>query len=264
MTKLTIPIPFQKNKNSEKKIVTVGGVAIGGGRPVVIAGPCTIESESQLMQIAHAVKDAGCAVLRGGTFKARTSPHSFQGLGEAGVALLLKAKKETGLPVTSEIIDATQVDLFADIDLIQIGARSMQNVTLLKAVGGMGKPVLLKRGLSATIEEWLLAAEYLSLAGCDQIILCERGIRTFETATRNTLDLSAVALLKQLTDLPVIADPSHATGLSNLVPPMCNAAIAAGADGLMLEVHPDPKSALCDGDQAILPAQLFEILKTIQ
>ena len=252
-----------ENKNSEKNIVKIGNVIIGGDKPIVIAGPCTIENEDQLMEIAFAVKDSGCHILRGGTFKARTSSHSFPGLGETGIRLLLKAKKETGLPVTSEIIDATQLDHFADIDLIQIGARSMQNVVLLKAVGAMGKPVLLKRGLSATLEEWLLAAEYLVTAGCKEIILCERGIRTFETATRNTMDLSAIALLKQQTNLTVIADPSHATGLSSLVPPMCGAAIAAGADGLMLEVHPDPDTALCDGPQAILPETLFDITRTI-
>lgn len=263
MSSINIPEPFTKHQTTDT-IIHIGNAVIGNGHPCIIAGPCTIENETQLMTIAYAVKDADCDLLRGGTFKARTSPHSFGGLGKAGIDLLLKAKKETGLPVTSEIIDATQIDLFSDIDLIQIGARSMQNVALLKAVGSMGKPVLLKRGLCATIEEWLCAAEYLYLAGCRNIILCERGIRTFETATRNTLDLSAVAFLKQHTQLPVIVDPSHGTGISSLVPPMSAASIAAGADGLMLEVHPDPISALCDGPQAILPKVLFEITKKIK
>lgn len=238
-------------------------VAIGGGHFAMIAGPCSVESESQIISLAHSVKAAGANLLRGGAFKPRTSPYAFQGLRENGLDLLVKAKKETGMPIVTELMSIRHIDLFKDVDLVQIGARNMQNFELLKEVGRMGKPVLLKRGLANTIEEWLMSAEYIMSEGCKDIILCERGIRTFEPLTRNTLDLSAIPLLKELTHLPVIVDPSHASGLSRLVKPLSLAAVGVGSDGLMIEVHNDPPHALCDGAQSIRPEQFADIVNRI-
>jgi len=231
---------------------TIGGVEIGGVKPVVIAGPCAVESEEQLLQIAIAVKMNGAQGLRGGVFKPRSSPYSFQGLGEVGLKYLAAAKKQTGLFTVVEITSAGQIPYISDyVDILQIGARNMQNFELLKAVGRSMKPVLLKRGLSATIQELLQAAEYILYEGNTRVILCERGIRTFETSTRNTLDINAIPLLKQFTHLPVFADPSHGTGRRDLVIPVAKAALAAGADGLMIEVHPNPDAAISDGMQSI-------------
>lgn len=243
----------------EDTVVNVGGVEIGGDNFAVIAGPCSVETEKQIIGVAEAVKKAGAKILRGGAFKPRTSPYSFQGLRETGLELLLKAKKETGLPIVTEIMSVRHIDLFCDVDLIQIGARDMQNYELLKEVGKTGKPVLLKRGFCNTIEEWLMSAEYVMSEGSKDVILCERGIRTFEPYTRNTLDLSAIPVLKELTHLPVIVDPSHASGLSRLVKPLSLAAVGAGSDGLMIEVHNDPPHALCDGAQSVRPEQFEDI-----
>ena len=247
----------------EDTIVDVGGHKFGGNNFQIIAGPCSIESEKQIIDIALAVKQAGANLLRGGAFKPRTSPYAFQGLREDGLQLLIKAKQETGMPIVTELMSIRHIDLFADVDLVQIGARNMQNFELLKEVGRMGKPVLLKRGLANTIEEWLMSAEYVMSEGCKDVILCERGIRTYETFTRNTLDLSAIPLLRELTHLPVIVDPSHASGLSRLVKPLSLAAVGAGADGLMIEVHNDPPHALCDGAQSIRPEQFADIVSRI-
>lgn len=247
----------------EDTIVDVNGVKFGGDNFVFIAGPCSVETEAQIIEVAKAVKNAGANVLRGGAFKPRTSPYSFQGLRETGIDLLLKAKKETGLPIVTEIMSVRHIDLFQDVDIIQIGARDMQNFELLKEVGKTKKPVLLKRGLCNTIEEWLMSAEYLMSEGCKDVILCERGIRTFEPYTRNTLDLSAIPLLKELTHLPVIVDPSHASGISRLVKPLSLATVGSGADGLMIEVHNNPKKAWCDGAQSITPIQFDEIVKKV-
>lgn len=249
--------------NENKKAINVGGVKIGGGNFVRIAGPCSIESEEQIIEIAKAVKCAGAQILRGGAFKTRTSPYAFQGLKEAGIQMLLKAKEETGLPIISEITTARTIDLFENVDIIQIGARNMQNFDLLQELGKTDKPILLKRGLASTLQELLLSAEYIMREGNDNIILCERGIRTYETYTRNTLDLSAIPALRELTNLPVIVDPSHATGKASLVPSMALAATAAGADGIMLEVHNNPSCALCDGDQSLTPAQFSDLMKSI-
>lgn len=232
-------------------VIKVGDAIFDRHHFPVISGPCSVESEEQIVMVARAVKRSGAKILRGGAFKPRTSPYSFQGLGEEGLRFLLAAKKDTGLPIISEIMNQTQVQLFDEVDIIQIGARNMQNFDLLKAVGAMGKPVLLKRGLANTIEDLLLSAEYLLASGCRDVILCERGIRTFETATRNTLDLSCVPLLKQKTHLPVIVDPSHATGIRSLVGPLSRAILAVGADGLMVETHNNPATALCDGSQSL-------------
>ncbi|MDI3522574.1 MAG: 3-deoxy-7-phosphoheptulonate synthase [Bacillota bacterium] len=238
----------------EPTVVKVGGVAIGGPEVVVIAGPCAVESEEQILATARTVKAAGARILRGGAFKPRSSPYSFQGLGEEGLRLLALARAETGLPIVTEVLDVRTLEtVAAQADMIQIGARNMQNFELLREVGVLKLPVLLKRGLSATIEEWLLAAEYIMREGNSQIVLCERGIRSFDTATRNTLDLAAVPLLHRLSHLPVIVDPSHATGKWRLVTPMSLAAVAAGADGLIIEVHPDPTAALSDGPQSLTP-----------
>ena len=231
-------------------IVQTGSIKIGEGFFHVIAGPCSIESEEQLCTIAQEVKKSGATLLRGGAFKPRTSPYSFQGLETDGLKLLLKAKKLTGLPIVTEIMGQDQIDDFADVDIIQVGARNMQNFRLLKALGQLRKPILLKRGLANTIEEFLMSAEYIMAGGNENVILCERGIRTFETMVRNTLDISAIPLLKQQSHLPVIIDPSHAAGIAWMVNPLAKAAIAAGADGLMIEVHNDPKNALCDGAQS--------------
>ncbi len=247
----------------EDTIVDINGVKFGGENFQIIAGPCSIESESQIIEVAKAVKKAGASVLRGGAFKPRTSPYSFQGLRNTGLELLLKAKQETGLPIVTEIMSERHIDLFRDVDIIQIGARNMQNFELLKTVGKTRKPVLLKRGLAATIEEWLMSAEYLISEGTKDIILCERGIRTFEPYTRNTLDLSAIPLLKELTHLPVVVDPSHASGLARLVKPMSLAAVGAGTDGLMIEVHNNPKCALCDGAQSLRPEEFEDVVKSV-
>jgi 3-deoxy-7-phosphoheptulonate synthase len=222
-----------------------------------------VENEKQIIGVAQAVKEAGATILRGGAFKPRTSPYAFQGLRDEGIRLLLKAKEETGLPIVTEIMSEIHIDLFRDVDIVQIGARDMQNFELLKAVGRMKKPVVLKRGIAATVQEWLMSAEYLMSEGCHDIVLCERGIRTYETTTRNTLDISAVPVLKELTHLPVIVDPSHASGVARLVKPLSKAAAAAGADGVMIEVHNDPPRALCDGAQSLRPEQFKEVVEEV-
>ena len=248
----------------EDTIVDVGGHKIGGDNFTVIAGPCSVESESQIIEVAKAVKASGASMLRGGAFKPRTSPYAFQGLKDSGIELLLKAKQETGLPIVTELLSVNHLDLFRDVDVIQIGARNMQNFELLKEVGKTGKPILLKRGLANTLQELLMSAEYIMAEGDCQVILCERGIRTFETMTRNTLDLSAVPVLKDKTHLPIIIDPSHATGIAKLVEPMSLAAVGAGTDGLIIEVHNDPKRALCDGAQSLDPMQFNTLMGKIQ
>ena len=245
-------------------IIEVGNARIGGGYFAMIAGPCSVESEAQIVEVAQAVKASGANLLRGGAFKPRTSPYAVQGMGAEGIRLLLKAKEATGLPIVTEIMNISTLDLFADVDVIQVGARNMQNFDLLKELGKTKKPILLKRGLANTIQELLMSAEYIMSEGNEKVILCERGIRTFETATRNTLDLSAVAVLHNLTHLPVVVDPSHATGKAELVPPMTMAAAAAGADGIMVEVHNNPAAALCDGAQSLTPAQFDELNRRVQ
>ena len=245
-------------------IVEVGNhVRIGGGYFVTIAGPCSVESEEQIIEVAQAVKASGAEILRGGAFKPRTSPYAFQGLKGEGIRLLLEAKKETGLPIITELMNINDLPLFNDVDIIQIGARNMQNFDLLKEVGKTKKPILLKRGLANTLQELLMSAEYIMSEGNENVILCERGIRTFETYTRNTLDVSAVPALHELSHLPVIVDPSHATGKAKLVPTMAAAAVAAGCDGLMVEVHNNPACALCDGAQSLTPAQFDELNRKI-
>lgn len=239
------------------------GVKIGGGNFAMIAGPCSVETEEQIIEVAQAVKAAGANVLRGGAFKPRTSPYAFQGLGGEGIRLLLEAKKATGLPICTELMNLVHLDLFAEVDVIQIGARNMQNFDLLKEVGKTRKPILLKRGLSSTLQELLMSAEYIMSEGNENVILCERGIRTYETATRNTLDLSCVPVLHSLTHLPVVVDPSHATGKAYLVPPMAAAAAASGADGIMIEVHNDPAHALCDGAQSLTPEQFADLNRRV-
>lgn len=240
-------------------IVQIGDVKIGGGHFAMIAGPCSVENEEQIIQVAIAVKEAGASILRGGAFKPRTSPYAFQGLKDEGIRLLLEAKKITGMPIITEIMNIKSLDLFADVDIIQVGARNMQNFDLLQELGKTNKPILLKRGLANTLQELLMSAEYIMSEGNDQIILCERGIRTYETYTRNTLDLSAIPVLHNLTHLPVVVDPSHATGKASLVPSMTAAAVAAGTDGIMIEVHNDPTCALCDGAQSITPDQFAQL-----
>ena len=258
-----------KNANrkfhAEDTVVDIGGKAkIGGGHFEIIAGPCSVENEEQIVYVAKRVKAAGAKLLRGGAFKPRTSPYAFQGLHEEGIRLLLLAKQETGLPIVTEIMDVNHLPLFEDVDVIQVGARNMQNFELLKELGQIRKPILLKRGLANTIQEWLMSAEYIMAGGNDQVILCERGIRTFETATRNTLDLAAVPVLHKLTHLPVVVDPSHATGAARYVRPMALAAAACGADGLMIEVHNDPPHALCDGPQSLTPEQFDEVASAVR
>ena len=241
-------------------IIEVGNARIGGGYFAMIAGPCSVESEEQIIEVARAVKASGAQILRGGAFKPRTSPYAFQGLKGEGIELLLKAKADTGLPIITEIMNINDLDLFHDIDIIQVGARNMQNFDLLRELGKTDKPILLKRGLANTLQELLMSAEYIMSKGNEKVILCERGIRTFEPATRNTLDLSAVSVLHELSHLPVVVDPSHATGKVSLVPPMALAATAAGADGLMIEVHNNPAKALCDGAQSMTPAQFDDLM----
>ncbi len=245
-------------------IVSVGSVKIGGGYFAMIAGPCSVESEVQIIEVASAVKASGADILRGGAFKPRTSPYAFQGMKGEGVRLLLEAKKATGLPIITELMNINDLPLFADVDIIQVGARNMQNFDLLKELGKTDKPILLKRGLANTFQELLMSAEYIMSEGNEQVILCERGIRTFETYTRNTLDLSAVPALHELSHLPVVIDPSHATGRAALVPPMAVAAAAAGADGIMVEVHNNPACALCDGAQSLTPDQFDELNRRIR
>ncbi len=244
-------------------VINVNGIKIGGGNFCMIAGPCSVESENQIIDIAKAVKASGASLLRGGAFKPRTSPYDFQGLRADGIELLLEAKKATGMPIVTEIMNANHLPLFENVDVIQVGARNMQNFELLKELGKTDKPILLKRGLANTLKELLMSAEYIMSEGNQKVILCERGIRTFETYTRNTLDLSAVPMLKELSHLPVIIDPSHATGISKLVKPMALAAAAAGADGLMIEVHNDPIHALCDGAQSLTPEQFDDVAKKV-
>ncbi len=248
----------------DDSVIDCAGIKIGAGHFAVIAGPCSVESEEQLTGIARDVKAAGCDMLRGGAFKPRTSPYDFQGLKAEGIELLIKAKKETGLPIVTEIMNTAHLPLFEEVDMIQVGARNMQNFELLKELGKTQKPILLKRGLSSTIKEWLMSAEYIMAGGNENVILCERGIRTFDSQyTRNCLDLSAVPVLKELTHLPVVIDPSHATGSSKYVKSMALAAVAAGADGLMTEVHSDPLHALCDGAQSLTPAQFADMMKAV-
>ena len=244
----------------EDTVVEVGGVKIGGGNFVMIAGPCSVESEEQIVAVAKAVKASGANILRGGAFKPRTSPYDFQGLKATGIELLKTARAATGLPIVTEIMGVEHLPLFEDVDIIQVGARNMQNFRLLKALGKIDKPILLKRGLSATIEEWLMSAEYVLAGGNPNVILCERGIRTFEKMIRNNLDISAVPLIKQKSHLPVIIDPSHAAGIAWMVQPLARTAIAAGADGLMIEVHNNPKAALCDGAQSLDPKQFDTLM----
>ena len=259
--------PFkQANRKFHPKdsVIEAGGSKIGGGYFGLIAGPCSVESEDQIIQVAQAVKEAGANFLRGGAFKPRTSPYAFQGMGGEGIKLLLKAKAATGLPIVTELMNINTLDLFNDVDVIQVGARNMQNFDLLKELGKTKKPILLKRGLANTLQELLMSAEYIMSEGNESVILCERGIRTFETYTRNTLDLSAVPVLHELSHLPVVIDPSHATGKSRLVASMAYASAACGADGLMIEVHNDPEHALCDGAQSLSPSQFAEVSRKVQ
>ena len=244
-------------------VIEVGNTKIGDGNFAIIAGPCSVESEEQIIEIAKSVKASGATMLRGGAFKPRTSPYDFQGLKGDGIELLLEAKQVTGLPIVTEIMNANHLPLFEDVDVIQVGARNMQNFELLKELGRTNKPILIKRGLANTLKELLMSAEYVMAGGNEQVIICERGIRTFETYTRNTLDLSAVPVLRELTHLPVIIDPSHATGVARLVKPMALAAAACGADGLMIEVHNDPAHALCDGAQSLTPSAFADLSRSV-
>ncbi len=257
--------PYKKANRKfhpEDTCVRVGNAAVGGGCFSVIAGPCSVESEEQIIEVARDVKDSGAALLRGGAFKPRTSPYSFQGMGLEGLELLLEAKAATGLPIVSEIMSPRYVDVFEEkVDVVQVGARNMQNFDLLKEVGRMSKPVLLKRGLSNSYEEWIMSAEYIMSGGNENVILCERGIRTFESYTRNTLDVSAIPAVKQMSHLPVIVDPSHASGMYWMVEPLAMAAIAAGADGLIIEVHNDPPHAKCDGQQSLTPEKFGRLME---
>ena len=248
----------------DDSVIQVGNTSVGGSIFSIMAGPCSVESEDQVMEIARAVKEAGATMLRGGAFKPRTSPYDFQGLKADGIEFLLEAKKETGLPIVTEIMNANHLSLFEEVDVIQVGARNMQNFELLKELGRTNKPILLKRGLANTLKELLMSAEYIMAGGNENIILCERGIRTFETYTRNTLDLSAVPMLRELTHLPIIIDPSHATGVARLVKPMALAAAACGADGLMIEVHNDPVHALCDGAQSLTPDAFADVTRSVK
>lgn len=263
--RITEPFKFANRKfHAEDALITVGEGGFGAGRFGVIAGPCSVESYDQIMEVALRVKASGAKFLRGGAFKPRTSPYAFQGLKAEGIELMLEAKKATGLPIVTELISITHLDLFADVDIIQVGARNMQNFEMLRQLGQSSKPILLKRGLSSSIEELLMSAEYILAGGNSNVILCERGIRTFETATRNTLDISAVPLLKRLTHLPILVDPSHATGISWLVRPLAKASVAAGADGLMIEVHNNPQAALCDGAQSLTPDDFDHVMADVK
>ena len=259
--------PYKKANRKfhpEDTVVSVGNAKIGGGNFSVIAGPCSVESEAQICAVAEDVKASGAALLRGGAFKPRTSPYSFQGMGTAGLDLLMEARKQTGLPIVTEIMDPRMAELFErEVDVVQVGARNMQNFELLKEVGKMSKPILLKRGLSNTYEEWIMSAEYIMAAGNENVILCERGIRTFESYTRNTLDLACIPVLRKLTHLPIIIDPSHATGKSWLVDPLAMGAVATGCDGLLIEVHNDPAHALCDGPQSLKPEVFDKLAKKL-
>ena len=259
--------PYKKANRKfhpDDTVITLSnGTKIGDGSLTLMAGPCSVESAEQVTEIAKAVKASGANVLRGGAIKPRTSPYSFQGLKAEGLELLLKAKEETGLPIVTEIMSESDIDLFKDVDIIQVGARNMQNFTLLKKLGKLDKPILLKRGLCATIEEWLMSAEYIMAEGNEKVILCERGIRTYEKYTRNTLDLSAIPIVKSLSHLPVVVDPSHATGMNWLVEPLAMAAVACGADGLIIEVHNDPPHALCDGAQSLTPEEFDSVVKKV-
>lgn len=257
-----ISVPYKKANrmfHPDDTVVDVSGVKIGGGNFALIAGPCSVESIEQVTEIARGVKAAGATLFRGGAFKPRTSPYDFQGLRDEGIKMLMQVKRETGLPIVTEIMSTDHLPLFENVDLIQVGARNMQNFELLRELGKINKPILLKRGLASTIKEFIMSAEYIMAGGNEQIILCERGIRTYETATRNTLDLSAVPVLHELTHLPVVVDPSHATGVAKFVRPMAVAAAAVGADGLMIEVHNNPEKALCDGAQSVTPDAFAEI-----
>ncbi len=253
-----------RNFHPTDSVISVGGKKIGGGHFQVIAGPCSIENADQMNEVAASVQKSGAGLLRGGAFKPRTSPYAFQGLHDEGLKLLLGAKEKSGLPIVTELMSPEHIDLFENVDLIQIGTRNMQNFELLKAVGRLKTPVLLKRGMSNTIDEWLMSAEYIMAGGNENVILCERGIRTFETAYRNTLDLSSIPMLKKKTHLPVIVDPSHAAGIRWMVEPLSMAAIAAGADGLMIEVHNHPECALCDGPQSLTPDGFDQLMKKIR
>ena len=246
------------------KIKISDTVTIGDGSLHIMAGPCSVENENQIVEIAKSVQKSGATLLRGGAFKPRTSPYAFQGLKSEGLDLLKTARKETGLPIVTEIMRVSHIDMFENVDIIQVGARNMQNFELLKELGKTNKPILLKRGLSATIEEWLMSAEYIMAGGNDKVMLCERGIRTYETFTRNTLDVSAIPVIKKLSHLPVIVDPSHATGVARYVKPMALAAAACGADGLMIEVHNDPPHARCDGPQCLTPEQFDDVAKSVR
>lgn len=257
---------FEKNSaGAGEGQVDVSGVVFGGPKLVLIAGPCTVESREQMMEIACAVKEAGASMLRGGAYKPRSSPYAFQGLCEKGLEILAEVRERTGLPVVTEVLECAHLEAVAAVaDMVQIGSRNMHNSVLLRAAGACGKPVFLKRGMSARIEEFLLASEYILEAGCTRLVLCERGIRTFETATRFTLDLSAVPLLKQRSWMPVVVDPSHGTGVASLVPAMACAAVACGADGVMMEVHSHPEKALCDGDQSETPEMFYRTVKQLK
>jgi len=261
----SVPVRVDRKSKPDPTIVDVKGIKFGSAEVVIIAGPCSVENREQMMETAKAVKSAGGVILRGGAFKPRSSPYNFQGLGEEGLKLLQETRSETGLPIVTEVMDTRMVDLVAGYaDILQIGSRNMQNYPLLKEVGMLRKPVLLKRGMMATIEEFLLAAEYILNQGNEQVILCERGIRTFETSTRNTLDLGAVPMLKHLSHLPVIVDPSHGTGHRWMVPAMAKAAVAAGADGLIMEVHFKPEEALCDGHQSLSPDEFTRLMTDLR
>ena len=266
VTRITEPFKKANRKfHPDDSVIRITDtIAVGGGEFQFIAGPCSVESPEQVMCIADAVKKSGAHLLRGGAFKPRTSPYDFQGLHDEGIKILLEAKRRTGMPIVTEIMNANHLPLFEDVDVIQVGARNMQNFEMLKALGRIQKPILLKRGLANTIQELLMSAEYIMAGGNNQVILCERGIRTYETATRNTLDLSAVPVLHEKTHLPVIVDPSHATGFSRLVKPMALAAAACGADGLMIEVHNDPKHALCDGAQSLTPEEFDDLVRHVR
>lgn len=269
ITKVKENVPYKKASrinHPENTVIKINGEEIVGGKKLMmIAGPCSVESEEQVIEIAKKVKKSGATVLRGGAFKPRTSPYAFQGLKYDGLELLKKAREATGLKIVTEIMSTDDIEIFdRDVDVIQVGARNMQNFDLLKKLGKLNKPVLLKRGLSATIEEWLMSAEYIMSEGNEQVILCERGIRTYETSMRNTLDISAIPMIKKLSHLPVIVDPSHAAGIRWMVEPLSKAAVSVGADGLIIEVHNDPEHALCDGKQSITPDMYDELYKDLE